>query len=77
MPLPYVNASIIEVNYAVEKLGAVGPGLLTNHEGLYLGNADLNPFFDAVNATVTSIFVHPSDPYLRMNDSFVVANPSN
>lgn len=68
--------SIIEANYARQELGAVGLGLLTNHEGLYLGNAALAPFFKALNASNTTIFVHPTTPYLRTNGSLVVANPS-
>lgn len=68
--------SITEAHYAVHELGALGLGLLTNHEGLYLGNAALAPFLTALNESSASVFVHPSTPYLRINGTFVEANPS-
>lgn len=72
--------SIAEANYALSSLKAVGIGLLTNHEGLYLGNPALRPFFAALNSSdmgaAHSIFVHPTNPYLRVNGSFIEANPS-
>ncbi|KAI9689633.1 MAG: hypothetical protein M1820_010131 [Bogoriella megaspora] len=79
-PLPYVNASITEARYAVEKLGATGVGLLTNHEGYYLGNTTFFPFFEAVNSFgkhKNIIFVHATDPCLHAsNGSLISANPS-
>lgn len=62
--------SITEVNYALDELHARGIGLLTNHEGLYLGHIDLRPFFAALNSTssrLSSIFVHPTTAFLRIN----------
>ncbi|KAF2029155.1 amidohydrolase 2 [Setomelanomma holmii] len=80
-PLPYVNASIKEVNYAVNKLNALAIGLLSNYEGIYLGNPVLIPFFDHIdnrNSNTTSIlFVHPNAPCLHLtNGTLIDANPT-
>lgn len=83
-PLPYVDAAIREIQYAFEHLGAVGVGLLSNHEGYYLGNAQLQPFFTFLNSLTSAnasqiIFVHPNEPCLRVpngNGSLISANPT-
>ncbi|KAK1778745.1 hypothetical protein QBC45DRAFT_327634 [Copromyces sp. CBS 386.78] len=82
MPLPYNTAALKEAQYALSSLGALGLGLLTNHEGYYLGNAALAPFFEALNNTVPGgphvCFVHPTDPLMRVDNgsSIIVANPT-
>ncbi|KAK6428535.1 hypothetical protein LTR95_015319 [Oleoguttula sp. CCFEE 5521] len=78
MPLPYSQAAIREVQHAAT-LGAVGIGCLSNHEGHYLGAALLNPFFAFLNTRNTSkeiIYVHPTEPVLNVNGSFLSANPT-
>nr|OQO27029.1 hypothetical protein B0A51_04029 [Rachicladosporium sp. CCFEE 5018] len=78
MPLPYSQAALKEANHATI-LGAVGIGCLSNHEGHYLGTALLTPFFAALNARDTSreiIYVHPTEPVLNVNGSFISANPT-
>lgn len=81
MPLPYVSAAAKEADYVLKELGAVGVGLLSNHEGLYLGNPLFTPFFSHLNAgksSPTVLFVHPSDPYLRKRNGYHLesADPS-
>lgn len=53
---------------------------MSNHEGVYLGNSQLAPFFDYLNSRrdYTIIYVHPSVPYLRQNGGakLVEANPT-
>jgi len=83
-PLPYVDAAITEVRYALNHLGAAGVGLLSNHEGYYLGNAQFQPFFTSLNSSTNAnaseiIFVHPNEPCLRVpngNGSLIIANPT-
>lgn len=81
-PLPYVSAALQEVKYAVDELGAVGIGLMSNHEGHYLGNPLFRDFFEGVesmNLKLESkkIFVHPTLPFKRLGDgSLLDANPS-
>lgn len=79
-PLPYVSAALKEVKYAVDGLGAVGIGLMSNHEGYYLGNPLFREFFavlDAMDLKSKKIFVHPTLPFKRQIDgSLLDANPS-
>lgn len=81
MPLPY-NTAALKAQYALSSLGALGLGLFTNHEGYYLGNAALAPFFEALNNTLPGgphvCIVHPTEPLMRINNgsSIIVANPT-
>ncbi|KAG9997167.1 hypothetical protein KCU78_g17087, partial [Aureobasidium melanogenum] len=83
-PLPYVDAAIKEARYALDNLGAAGIGLLSNHEGYYLGNSHFQPFFSFLNSTMNNtanaiIFVHPNEPCMRIpngNNSLIIANPT-
>nr|OQO21605.1 hypothetical protein B0A51_12002 [Rachicladosporium sp. CCFEE 5018] len=73
-----VSKTLKEANHATI-LGAVGIGCLSNHEGHYLGAALLTPFFAALNARDTSreiTYVHPTEPVLNVNGSFISANPT-
>ena len=72
--------SIAETEYAINILGAAGVGLLSNHEGYYLGNAIFTPFFQKLSADNNrsrTIFVHPNGPCMHAGDgSLIDANPS-
>ena len=79
VPLPYTDAAIKEAKYALGHLGAIGVGVLSNHEGKYLGNSAITPFFQALNnenAIRAVIFTHPTSPVLNFNGSLISANPS-
>ncbi|PQE15162.1 2-amino-3-carboxymuconate-6-semialdehyde decarboxylase protein [Rutstroemia sp. NJR-2017a BVV2] len=79
IPLPYTQEAITEATYALRKLDAAGIGLLSNHEGYYLGNSNFRPFFKALNdmskGNIT-VFIHPNSPYLHVNGTLIDANPS-
>lgn len=64
-PLPYTRAAITETRYALDHLGAAGVGLLSNHEGYYLGNRTFTPLFAKLNTSDGAIFVRPSGPCLH------------
>ena len=69
-PLPYVEAALKEVQYAHRNLGAKGAGLLTNHEGIYMGDPAMQPFFaglDEMEFSSKVVFIHPT---------FAECNPS-
>ncbi|MCJ1224879.1 hypothetical protein MMC12_001526 [Toensbergia leucococca] len=79
IPLPYVAAAIKEANYALTHLGALGVVLLSNHEGKYLGNPILTPFFSYLQSRNSShevVFIHPNSPVLNLNGSFISADPT-
>jgi predicted TIM-barrel fold metal-dependent hydrolase len=60
LPLPDVAAAIEEAIYALDTLHADGIGLLTNHRGLYLGNTQLRPLYNELNARSAVVFIHPT-----------------
>jgi 6-methylsalicylate decarboxylase len=77
VPLPYTAEAIKEANYALDKLGAAGVVLTSNHEGMYLGHASFRPFFEAMNKRgKTILYVHPAAPYMKVDNKFVEANPT-
>ncbi|KAG6836791.1 hypothetical protein H0H93_003212 [Arthromyces matolae] len=78
VPLPYTAAAIIEATYALDVLGAAGIFLTSNFEGMYLGNAQFTPFFNAMNKRSGKqiLYVHPGTPYVTVNNKLVEANPT-
>ena len=77
-PLPYTDAAIKEANYALDNLGAVGIGVLTNHEGKYPGDASFKPFWQALESRKSDreiVFVHPTDPVINIDGRLVPSNP--
>jgi len=79
-PLPYVDEAIQEVKYAIEELGAVGVGVLTNHEGLYPGEGEFDPLWEYLQGRAEKgdgreiVFVHPHDPVIRLEDGRLVSS---
>ncbi|RFU78011.1 aminocarboxymuconate-semialdehyde decarboxylase [Trichoderma arundinaceum] len=68
LPLPDVDGSLVEIDYALDTLKADGVAVLTNAHGLYLGNTVLNPIFEALNKRKATIFIHPTSPCIRHGD---------
>ncbi len=62
LPLPDVQASLEELTYALDTLRLDGVGLLSNYNGVYLGESDFNPLFDEMNRRGTVLFIHPVAP---------------
>ncbi len=60
--LPDVNGAIEESTYALDKLGADGVIVLSNHRGLYLGDEKLEPFWAALNERSAVVLIHPTAP---------------
>lgn len=77
IPLPYTDEAIVELRYATRELGAVGVALMSNHEGHYLGYGMFTKFWEALDGIGERqiVYVHPTTPYLRVNETFVPANP--
>jgi hypothetical protein len=74
-PLPYADAALTEVLYAQQELRVIGIGLLTNHEGLHMGDLLLRPFFPGLGGSGSSekvIFIQPTtadcDPSASLHD---------
>jgi predicted TIM-barrel fold metal-dependent hydrolase len=60
MPLPDVDASVEEIAYACDVLGVDGFVVFTNANGVYLGDAVLEPVFTELERRKAVVFVHPN-----------------
>jgi predicted TIM-barrel fold metal-dependent hydrolase len=60
VPLPDIDASLGEISYAADVLGVDGFVLFTNANGVYLGDAILEPVFQELERRKAVVFVHPN-----------------
>ena len=60
LPLPSIPESIVEIDHALDKLGAVGFAVMSNANGVYLGDKALEPIFEKLNARKATLFIHPT-----------------
>jgi predicted TIM-barrel fold metal-dependent hydrolase len=60
LPLPDVDASLSELAYALDVLELDGVALFTNANGVYLGDAGLEPVFEELERRQAVVFVHPN-----------------
>jgi 6-methylsalicylate decarboxylase len=64
LPLPDVDGAIAEAHHALGDLGADGVTLLTNYDGVYLGDARFAPLWRALDERSAVVFVHPGRPLI-------------
>jgi predicted TIM-barrel fold metal-dependent hydrolase len=62
LPLPDVDASLAEIEYAFDALRVDGVVLLTNIAGTYLGDPSFDPVFAELNRRQAIVFLHPTSP---------------
>jgi predicted TIM-barrel fold metal-dependent hydrolase len=61
LPLPDIDASLKEIEYAFDTLRADGVGLLTSYGDMWLGDDRLRPVFDELNRRNAVVYTHPTD----------------
>jgi predicted TIM-barrel fold metal-dependent hydrolase len=62
LPLPYIDDSLEELEYALDELKLDGVCLLTNYKGQYLGDEAFDALFDELNKRKVVVYIHPTDP---------------
>ena len=62
LPFPHLDDCLEEFTYAIDVLGLDGLGLLTNYDGLYVGDRRLDPLLAEADRRGTPVFVHPGVP---------------
>jgi 6-methylsalicylate decarboxylase len=60
IPLPDVDASLEEVEYAYDTLGMDGVVLYTSQGDRYLGDRSYDPFFEELDRREAIVFIHPT-----------------
>jgi predicted TIM-barrel fold metal-dependent hydrolase len=60
LPLPDIKAALAELDFAVDVLKSDGIVLMTNYDGLYLGDPLFTPLFQECNRRRLIVYVHPT-----------------
>jgi len=61
LPIPRVDESLKEIEYAFDTLKADGVGVLTSYGNHWLGDPAFQPIFDELNRRKAVVYTHPID----------------
>lgn len=62
LPFPDVAGSLVELTHALDVLGSVGVAVLTNAQGVYLGDERYAEVYAELDRRHATVFVHPTSP---------------
>jgi predicted TIM-barrel fold metal-dependent hydrolase len=62
LPLPDVDAALSELSHALDVLELDGVALLSNVDGIYPGDPQLEPVWTELDRRGTYVFLHPAAP---------------
>jgi 6-methylsalicylate decarboxylase len=62
LALSDIDASLAEMDHALDRLGFDGIGLYSNVDGVYLGDPRFAPLLEQLNRRKAVVFVHPAQP---------------
>ena len=67
LPLPSVDATLKEIEYALDTLKFDGVGMFTSYGNKWLGDPSLAPVMDELNRRKAVVYTHPTDPSCCLN----------
>jgi 6-methylsalicylate decarboxylase len=68
LPLPDVAGALEEIDYALYTLHAVGFQILSNSNGVYPGDPELNSVFEKLNKRKAIVFFHPTSCHITIGE---------
>jgi predicted TIM-barrel fold metal-dependent hydrolase len=71
LPMPDVDASLSEIEYAFDVLDADGVKFYSNSNGVYLGDPKFEPVFEELNRRRAVVTMHPVQPKVAPNNVLV------
>ena len=67
LPMPNVDESLKEIEYAFDTLKVDGVGMMTNYGDKWLGYPEFAPVFDELNRRKAVVYTHPMSPACCVN----------